>query len=350
MRRTLPSTLAALALAALTFVPLTAADARARHQTGQAPYPASHLLSGISWDKSTYCNAGEGGDIWSNTTAPGGVVYTAWGDGAIDCHSKVSYGVAKLTGGPNTNLQVVGCGPVGVNKGKFSSLLAIGSTLYAVVNVQDRPWPHNSIGIWRSTDSGKTWQRSSWNFAGTDLRPNAFANFGAGYAGARDGYVYLTAISSGSSSPKSFYLMRAPKEQLGSKAAYQYFSGSASAPAWSTNRSAAVPVFSDSNGVSGAAIVYDTGLRRYILTVGHGKAGDLGIFEAAEPWGAWSTVDYEGRWLGISSGEYLGVRLPAAWMSGDGKTVWAVFGCYNCGEPFHDHFNLIKGTFRTAGR
>jgi hypothetical protein len=103
--------------------------------------------------------------------------------------------------------------------------------------------------------------------------------------------------------------------------------------------------------VSGAAIVYDAGLRRYILTAGHGgDAGNLGVFEAAEPWGSWSTVDYEDRWLGINSGEYLGVRLPMAWMSGDGKTVWAVWGCYNCGEPFHDRYNLIKGTFQTVTR
>ena len=42
-----------------------------------------------------------------------------------------------------------------------------------------------------------------------DLRPNSFANFGAGYAGSRDGYVYLTAIAP-TSSAKSFYLLRAP--------------------------------------------------------------------------------------------------------------------------------------------
>jgi hypothetical protein len=55
----------------------------------------------------------------------------------------VSYGVAKLTGGPTANLQTVGCGPVGPNKGKLSSMLAIGNTLYGVVNIQDKPWPQN---------------------------------------------------------------------------------------------------------------------------------------------------------------------------------------------------------------
>ena len=108
-------------------------------------------------------------------------------------------------------------------------------------------------------------------------------------------------------------------------------------------------MFTDGNGIRGATITYDAGLGRYILTIGHGNdAGNLGIFEAAEPWGSWSTVDYEGRWLGINSGEYLGVRPPTGWMSPDGKTVWMVWGCYGCGQPFDDHYNLIKGTFQKA--
>ena len=355
MRRVLISTLAVLALAAPTLVRPAYADTHSqaqppRQKAGQPPYPASRLLSGIAWDKSTYGNAGAGGDIWSNTTGPGGVVYAAWGDGAIGCPGKVSYGLAKLTGGPSTHLQLVSCGPPGFGKGKLSSLLAIGTTLYAVANVQDKPWPDNSIGIWRSADGGKTWQRSSWTFNGTDLRPNSFANFGAGYAGSRDSYVYLTAIAP-TSSAKSFYLLRAPKDQLANKAAYQYFSGTPTSPAWSASRSGAVPVFTDANGVSGASIVYDAAIHRYVLTLGHGSdAGNLGIFEAPEPWGPWSTVAYEDRWLGINSGEYLGVRMPSAWISGGGLTVWAVFGCYGCGQPFDDHYNLIRGTFQTVAR
>jgi hypothetical protein len=121
------------------------------------------------------------------------------------------------------------------------------------------------------------------------------------------------------SSAKSFYLLRAPKDQLANKAAYQYFSGAPTSPAWSASRSGAVPVFTDVNGVSGASIVYDAAIHRYVLTLGHGSdAGNLGIFEAPEPWGPWSTVAYEDRWLGINSGEYLGVRTPSAWISGDG--------------------------------
>src|SRR5689334_6899539 len=101
MPRTVSFMLAVLALATFTLVRPTATAARTRHhhsghQTSGAgaPYPASHLLSGINWDKSTYRNAGAGGDMWSTTTAPGGVVYTAWGDGVIGCPGKVSYGVA----------------------------------------------------------------------------------------------------------------------------------------------------------------------------------------------------------------------------------------------------------------
>src|SRR4051794_36004339 len=310
-------TTAALALSAITVMQPSSAGAG----SAAPPYPHSQLLSGIAWDRSTYRNAGKGGDIWSNTTAPGGVVYTAWSDGVIGCPALVSFGVAELVDGPTTDLRTVGCGPRGYGKGKFTSMLSIGSTLYAAVNVQDRLWPKNSVAIWHSVDGGRSWLKPSWTFSGPDLRPNSFVNFGAGYTGARDNYVYLAAINTSDNS-EAFYLLRVLQNQLSDKAAYQYFSGTASAPAWSPNRTAATPVFTDGNGIRGATITYDAGLGRYILTIGHGNdAGNLGIFEAAEPWGSWSTVDYEGRWLGINSGEYLGVRPPTGWMSPDGKTV-----------------------------
>src|SRR4051794_6371175 len=188
------------ALAALVFV-TSAGAARAG-----APYPDSTVVTGIDWDKSSYRSAGRGGDIWATTSAADGAVYTAWGDGQVGCPGKVSYGVAAVTGGPGANLRVTRCGPKGSGKGKIGSLVAVGTTLYAAVNLQDRAWPGNSVGVWRSGDKGKTWQKPAWAFAGADLRPDSFVNYGPGNTGAKDGYVYLTAIRP-AGNPKAFYLV-----------------------------------------------------------------------------------------------------------------------------------------------
>src|SRR4051812_36949422 len=82
----------------------------------QAPYPPSDVVTGITWETGTYRYAGAGGDIWPVTWAQGGSVRTAWGDGVVGCGTKVSYGVAALSGGPSTNLATIGCGPTGTNK------------------------------------------------------------------------------------------------------------------------------------------------------------------------------------------------------------------------------------------
>src|SRR4051794_36687969 len=88
------------AAAALAATVLAAGAARA-----DAPYPRSALVTGLTWDRSSYRSDGDGGDIWPVTTAADGKLYTAWGDGAVRCGAKVSYGVAVLRGGPNANLQ-----------------------------------------------------------------------------------------------------------------------------------------------------------------------------------------------------------------------------------------------------
>ena len=88
-------------------------------------------------------------------------------------------------------------------------------------------------------------------------------------------------------------------------------------------------------------------LSRYLLTVGHSRAGRLGVFIAREPWEPWFTVAYLERWMGLTGGEYQPVSFPTKWMFNNGRTLWAVFRCYNtstaaeCGQ-FHDRFNLVR--------
>ena len=98
--------------------------------------------------------------------------------------------------------------------------------------------------------------------------------------------------------------------------------------------------------MDGPEVAWDAGLGRFLLTAGHGGGGRIGVFEGPTMWGPWATVDYEDRWLGMTGGEFLGLRFPPVWMRDGGRTLWAVFSCYGpgvCG-PFHDRFNLIRAT------
>ena len=141
---------AAVILAALASLAATAAVA--------APYPASGLITGISWDTATYQYAGVGGDIWPVTAGADGQVYTAWGDGTVACPAYVSYGVASVAGGPSAALRRVGCGTPGDKAGKLISLLDVAGTLFAVAYLQGRPDTH-AVALWSSPDHGRTWRQ-----------------------------------------------------------------------------------------------------------------------------------------------------------------------------------------------
>ena len=78
----------------------------------------------------------------------------------------------------------------------------------------------------------------------------------------------------------------------------------------------------------------------------HSTGGRIGVFEGPHPWGPWGTFDYGDRWLGMSGGDFLGVRFPTDWMADGGTTLWTVFSCYGrvpCGI-YHDRMNLIEAT------
>ena len=61
-------------------------------------------------------------------------------------------------------------------------------------------------------------------------------------------------------------------------------------------------------------------------------AGGLGIYDATEPWGEWTTVFYTTKW-DVGPGETS--SFPTKWMSSDGKTLFLLFS----GD---DHFSLRK--------
>lgn len=109
------------------------------------------------------------------------------------------------------------------------------------------------------------------------------------------------------------------------------------------------PVFSDPNGVALAGVVYAPALKRFLFTSFHTGPGQLGVFDAPEPWGPWTTVSYSKDWgkMGVT-GEGLTCEFPQKWMSPDGLTLWSIFSVYGPGAKTgiqaHDRFNLVKAT------
>ena len=65
-----------------------------------------------------------------------------------------------------------------------------------------------------------------------------------------------------------------------------------------------------------------------------GNVDIVGIFDAPEPWGPWTTAYFTERW-DVGPGETC--SLPTKWMSADGKTVYLVFS----GD---DHFAVRRAS------
>lgn len=204
--------------------------------------------------------------------------------------------------------------------GKTGGLLAIGPRLYAWLNMENGKWPDVDQALIWSDDNAATWHRSEWLFARGrgNLKPATFANFGPGSSGM-------------------------PAEVAGL---------AAGEPRWSPDVEAAQPVFTDANGTGDlTSVVYAPALRRYLLTNFHKGPGQSGVFDGPQPWGMWTTVDYEEVWGGMNAeGAGLTCSFPQKWMSADGRTLWCIFSVYGDGAKTglaaHDKFNLVKATLR----
>jgi len=148
--------------------------------------------------------------------------------------------------------------------------------------------------------------------------------------------------------PRSDELTRDP----GTPGHFEYFTGldPRGAPRWSPTAADANPVFVDANVASGvsapASVVYDAPLGRYLLVAWHGSAtGEVGFFEAPNPWGPWSTLAYYDDWGGFNetAGEATGLSLPTKWISAEGRMLWIIFsGVNNGADNEYDSLNLVR--------
>lgn len=356
---------------------LTIAGATSLRAQRAAPYGPSPVIQSAAWDFKRLIRLantpGKGGsDLWPVTWAADGNIYTAWGDGggfsgASDGTGRVSIGFARILGFPPhmKGVDLWGAAPKYAEHpatfcGKSGSVLSVGGILYAwvsswnnpsrldFVHCQPNPNPPEDRLAW-SHDLGATWTLSRWKIEEATGKMNLagqFLNFGKNYAGARDRYVYQYTGIAGKHG--ATYLIRVLPENLQNDprapGRYEYYAGAG--PVWSPDRSKALPVFVDSNGRQILHVIYDPGLRRYLAAAqGHG-VGEMGLFDAPEPWGPWTTIAYYQNWGGFGNRESLGVDFPTKWISRDGKTMWAVFsgGRLTPSDGVLDSCNLVKLT------
>jgi CubicO group peptidase (beta-lactamase class C family) len=293
-----------------------------------SPYPRSTVIREVTFapEREIVVKAVDS-DNWPITWGDDDAQYTSYGDGRgfePFVEKKLSMGFARITGGPRdfvaTNLRSdsgerLGDGRAGL---KASGMLMAGGVLYMWVRNAG-----NAQLAW-SQDRGNTWE---WGFRFEEsFGSPSFLNFGKNYAGARDGYVYTYSQEGGSAyeSDDAVVLARAPLGRLRERASWEFFErvDDRGGPVWTRSLARRGAVFRYAGHCQRVDAVYNAGLKRYLLAVGYNHNGGWGLFDAPEPWGPWTQAFHTEYW---GLGGTHGYRLPAKWISADGRRMELVF-------------------------
>jgi len=307
---------------------------------GWTPYPRSRAIKEARWGATqSIVRKAEGSDNWPMTWGDDDWLYTAYGDGwgfepKVD--KKLSLGLCRVSGGgadfagENIRSQTgerVGQGAAGV---KASGMLMVDGVLYMLARNAG-----NSQVAW-SRDRGRTWTWGDWRFEESFGAPT-FLNFGKDYAGARDAYVYVYSHDSDSAyTPADRMVMaRVDRGKIAEKGAYEFFKGldAEGKPLWTADVRDRRAVLVNPGRCYRNSVSFSAGLRRYLwCQTLYAKEdarleGGIAIFDAAEPWGPWTTVYYNETW-DVGPGESS--CLPTKWMSQDGRKCYLVFSGDDC--------------------
>jgi CubicO group peptidase (beta-lactamase class C family) len=323
------------------FAPLIQAVAAA------PPYPPSPVIRNIRFDPpDTIRRAAPGSDNWPTTWGNNNLQYTVYGDGwGFDprVERKLSQGFSIIDGPPESFRGANLRSPSGERHGdgkkglKASGLLMVDGILYM--------WVRNAGNsqLWWSHDFGVNWT-TGFTFDISFGSP-AFLNFGPGYTGARDGYVYVYSQDGPSAYEHydSLVLARAPKRSLHDRGAWEFFvkRNDSGVPVWSRDIRRRGAVFDYPRHCERVDAVFNPGLKRYLLALGFNHDSGWGIYDAPEPWGPWTTAFHTERW--DLEGTH-GYRLPAKWISDDGRRMALIFS----GLKQWDAFCVRGMTLETA--
>jgi len=327
-------------------------------EVDKPPYPQSPVIQGAVFDFASREHRAPGSDNWPTTWADDGNLYTCWGDGGgfggTNSDGRVSLGVARITGSPEDyeGHNVWGgkeAEAAAQFEGKSYGILCVNGTLYMWVLPGSGTDNYLEARLAWSFDHGRTWARADWAFTYEDeVMSPTFLQFGRDYAGARDGYVYMYATrlhdkEMDTQRPGLIDLLRVPKGQVRERDSYECFAGfeQDGEPIWGKSLSERRPVWRDPNGSRHISVCYNAGLGRYLLCTEHGAArtGNLGIFDAEEPWGPWTTVACYENWGGLGSTFYW--NFPTKWFEDEGRRFALVY----TGTDDNDAWNMVRGSF-----
>jgi hypothetical protein len=240
-------------------------------------------------------------------------------------------------------------------------MIAIGTKLYAWWGPGSGSTSYSETRLLWSTNSGASWIKSAWDLTtrSEGLIMPTILNFGEGYAGARDGYVYHYFIRKQNDAqpltvhkPGQIDLARVSKDaaHMEDIDAYEYFAGlnAQGNPKWTPDAAQRQPVFADSNGVGwNLSVSFNAGLGRYLLATEHKRSGQgrLGLFDAPEPWGPWTTVLYTERFgkNQIERSTFFW-NFSNKWTSTNGLDSVLVF----TGVNSNDSWNVVDVAFKKA--
>lgn len=310
----------------------------------KSPCPPSPVIAGIDWaPRESIVRMARDGDNWPVTWARDDALYTTWGDGTgfvPKVEKKLSLGFARVTGAPENFTGVnVRSGAEQFGQGRAGKkgwgILSVDGTLYLLLGHADNKGGMTQLA-W-SRDDAKSWTFADWKFA--EFGMMGFVNYGKDYADARDGFVYAYSHdgSQADTPADHFVLMRAPKDRLTQRAAWEFFVkiDEQGQPIWSSDINSRGAVFVHRGSCLRSAMTYCAPLKRYLwwqhlpqppgVTNDRGDTrftGGFAIYDAPEPWGPWTTAFFMPQW-DVGPGEHG--DFPAKWMSADGLTLHLVF-------------------------
>lgn len=338
-----------------------------------AAFPPSPAISGIIFDYSSRQIHAPGSDNWAITWAGDDHQYAVWGDGGgfdgSNADGRVSMGVARIEGSSAgyTGTNIWG-GDNAENRAEFEGkaygILGIGDELYLWRSGDGSEGSAFRFQeLYRSDDAAAHWEFAGVAYtaddfsAGTGFFAPTFLQYGRGYAGARDTYVYIYAperidFDWEVQIPGEIALIRVPEDALGDRGQYEYFTGidANGRPTWSAELGERQPVFRDTrNGIMRTSVSYNPGLGRYLLITQQvsrlkDKDGHIGIYDAPTPWGPWTTVLFANPWdIGLQTGsKTVFWNFSNKWLSADGKRFVLVYT-----GPGSDELGTLSGTFVT---
>ena len=337
----------------------------------------SEYIEQILFDRFRY-HCGEG-DMWPLTWAEDDRMYCGAGDNN-GCSMNLwrintfRFCPEKLTNTGDWGMKMINPQPVSMSRInqsighgiKPAGLLDVKGTLYLSVEVQnygDNPFfgrQRNLHGwIVRSTDGGKSFDEYATpeNFFEGRVSSCHFLQFGKGYRGARDEYVYAyfpCDLDDGGSyweNNDCLLLGRVPVSRILDRQCWEFYAGSdALHPVWDRDEKKAQPVFSYYKMTGANHVAYNAGIKRYIMgnysfidenlrprpihqmRYPESHISQLTLYEAPEPWGPWKIFYRDDNWGPY--GDYQ-PNFPTQWMSSDGRIVYMV------SSGSWDDYNLV---------